>query len=56
MLIRLIADTSSVLTGDSALTSDAACLYTQKQNLVELIRDTLKNEMLLINLSIKSNI
>lgn len=51
--IRLIADTSSVLTGDSALTSDAACLYSQKHNLVELIRDTIKNEMLLIKLSAK---
>lgn len=51
--IRLIADTSSVLTGDSALTSDATCLYSQKHNLVELIRDTLKNEILLINLSAK---
>ncbi|MHB1153336.1 MAG: TrmB family transcriptional regulator [Eubacteriales bacterium] len=53
--IRLIADTSSVLTGDSALTSDATCLYSQKHNLVELIRDTLKNEILLINLTLKPN-
>jgi sugar-specific transcriptional regulator TrmB len=51
MQIRLIADTSSVLTGDSAATADASCLYSQKHNLVELIRDTLKNEILLINMT-----
>lgn len=47
--IRLIADSCRVLTGDVA-DSASTCLYSEKQNLVDLIKDTIKNEIKLIKL------
>lgn len=47
--IRLIADSSRVLTGDIA-DSQSTCLYSEKQNLADLIKDTIKNEIKLIKL------
>ncbi len=46
--IRLIADTTSVITGEFA--ECATCLYSKKRNLVDLFRDAMKNEIKLIQL------
>lgn len=48
--IRLIADSQEVLTGDLADGSNSTCLYSSKQNLVDLFKDALKNEIKLIKL------
>ena len=48
--IRLIADSQEVLTGDLADGSNSTCLYSNKQNLVDLFKDALKNEIKLIEL------
>lgn len=47
--IRLIADSRTVITGDIADES-STCLYSRKQNLVDLFKDALKNEIKLIEL------
>lgn len=47
--IRLIVDTSAVLTGEIA--NSSTCLYSKKKNLVDLFKDTLKNEIKLIELN-----
>ncbi|MFA5658791.1 MAG: helix-turn-helix domain-containing protein [Oscillospiraceae bacterium] len=47
--IRLIVDSTAVLIGE--LDEDGSCLYSKKQNLVDLFKDTLKNEITLINLN-----
>lgn len=49
--IRLIADSGKVLTGDFADGEASTCLYSGKQNLVELFKDALKNEIKLIELT-----
>ncbi len=41
--IRLIVDSEKVLTGD-----DSSCLYSEKENLVNVIKDSLKYELRLI--------
>lgn len=46
--IRLIVDTSSILTGE--ISENSACLFSNKKNLVDLFKDTLKNEIKLIEL------
>ena len=48
--IRLIADSQEVLTGDLADGNNSTCLYSCKQNLVDLFKDALKNEIKLIEL------
>lgn len=45
--VRLIADTSHVLTGELAGGEDDVCLYSKNKPLVELIKDALKNEITL---------
>ncbi len=54
--IRLITDSSTVLTGEIGGSEDDACLYSQKKNLVELIKDSIKNEIKLIELKGKGEI
>lgn len=49
--IRLIADSSSVLTGDVSDGEASTCLFSQKDNLVDLFKETLKNEITLIELT-----
>jgi len=49
--IRLIADSGRVLTGDLADGDSSTCLYSGKQNLVDLFKDALKNEIKLIELT-----
>jgi sugar-specific transcriptional regulator TrmB len=51
--IRLITDSSTVLTGEIGGSEDDACLYSKKKNLVDLIKDSVKNEIKLIQLSCK---
>lgn len=48
--IRLIADSSCVLTGDIDHGENSTCLYSQKKNLVDLFKESLKNEIELIEL------
>lgn len=43
--IRLIADSSYVLTGTITGSADDKCLYSKNKPLVELIKDSLKNEI-----------
>lgn len=49
--IRLIADSASVLTGDVSDGEASTCLFSQKDNLVDLFKETLKNEITLIELT-----
>lgn len=46
--IRVITDSCTVLTGDYAEGSSATCLYSQKQNLVDVFKEALQNEIALI--------
>lgn len=48
--IRLIADSSTVLTGEINR-SDSSCLFSHNKNLVQLIKDSLTNEIKLIELN-----
>lgn len=48
--IRLIADSASVLTGDIDNGESSTCLYSKKKNLVDLFKESLKNEIQLIEL------
>ncbi len=45
--VRIISDSSRVLTGDF---DGPTCLYSEKKNLVKLIKDSIRNEMTLIEL------
>ena len=48
--IRLITDTAHVLTGQLYDINASTCLYSSNPNMVELIRDSLTNEIKLINI------
>lgn len=52
--IRLIADTSYVLTGQISTSTESTCLYSRNKNLVQLIKDSLTNEIKLINMTDQS--
>ena len=45
--IRIIVDSTQVLTGEISGLDDDSCLYSRNKPLVELIKDSLKNEILL---------
>lgn len=47
--IRLIIDSQNVLTGDIE-EEDSTCLYSNKKNLVELMKDSLRNEIDIIEM------
>ena len=49
--IRLIADTAHVLTGELKGTGESACLYSENRNLIQLIRESLTNEIKLIKIN-----
>lgn len=49
--IRLIVDSSCVLTGDIDDGDYSTCLYSMKKNLVDLFKEDLKNEIKLIQLT-----
>lgn len=46
--IRLIVDSTAILTGET--NDDGSCLFSKKKNLVDLFKETLKNEIRLIEL------
>jgi hypothetical protein len=46
--LRLIADSAEVLTGELAGEQDSGCVYSRHPGLVNLIKESLTNEMLLI--------
>lgn len=48
--VRLIADSSQVLTGNITGSEDDTCLYSKNKPLVELLKDSLKNEIRLSEL------
>ncbi len=48
--IRLIADSNNVLTGDMDSGEHSSCLYSKKKNLIDLLKDSLKNEIKLIEI------
>ncbi|HEX2954885.1 MAG TPA: helix-turn-helix domain-containing protein [Bacillota bacterium] len=52
--IRLIVDSSEVLTGEIGRDATANCLYSKNKNLVQLIKDSLTNEIKLIGMDQKS--
>ena len=49
--IRLIVDSSCVLTGDLSAGEFSTCLYSRKKNLTDLFKEDLKNEIRLIQLT-----
>lgn len=48
--IGLIADSVNVLTGDIEEGENSTCLYSQKKNLVDLFKESMKNEIKLIEI------
>ncbi|WKY42844.1 helix-turn-helix domain-containing protein [Eubacteriaceae bacterium ES2] len=48
--IRLIADSTNVLTGDLNNGDQSTCLYSKKKNLIDLFKDSMKNEIKLIEI------
>ena len=48
--IRLIVDSEYVLTGDVEDGIHSTCLYSRKKNLIELMKDSLRNEIQLLEL------
>lgn len=48
--IRLIADSAHALTGELKVESESTALYSRNRNLIDLIKDSLKNEITLINI------
>jgi Predicted transcriptional regulators len=53
--VRLIADSSQVLTGSITGSSDDTCLFTKNKPLVELLKDSLKNEIRLAEIESNYN-
>jgi len=50
--IRIIADSANVLTGSITESENDTCLYSKNKPLVELIKDSLKNEIKLAQLGV----
>lgn len=48
--IRLIVDSAHALTGEINGTGESNCLYSKSRNLIQLIKDSLKNEIRLIQI------
>ncbi len=53
--IRLISDTAHALTGELRSSGESTALYSKNRNLIDLIRDSLKNEITVIGLKKTSN-
>jgi sugar-specific transcriptional regulator TrmB len=53
--VRLIADSSHVLTGDISGSDYDTCLYSKNKPLVELIKDSIKNEIRLSTMEVRNN-
>ncbi|HEX2946564.1 MAG TPA: helix-turn-helix domain-containing protein [Clostridia bacterium] len=54
--IRLIADSTNVLTGDVDDGEHSTCLYSRKKNLIDLLKESLKNEIKLIEMTKGDNV
>ena len=48
--IRLIVDSAHALTGEISETGESNCLYSKSRNLIQLIKDSLTNEIRLIQI------
>lgn len=48
--IQLIADTAHVLTGEICDVGESACLYSKNRNLIQVVKDSLTNEIKLIQI------
>lgn len=48
--IRLISDSANVLTGEIGEQTEPACLYSRNKNLIDLIKNSLTNEIKLVEL------
>ena len=48
--IRIIADSTDVLTGDIHEGEYSTCLYSKKKNLIDLFKDSMRNEIILIEM------
>jgi sugar-specific transcriptional regulator TrmB len=48
--VRLIVDTAYVLTGEITDRDDCTCLYSQNKNLIQLIKDSLANEIKIVQM------
>lgn len=48
--VRLIADTAHVLTGEIGGAAESTCLYSKNRTLIQLIKDSLTNEIKLIQI------
>ena len=53
--IGLIADSANVLTGDIEEGENSTCLYSRKKNLVDLFKESMKNEIRLIEIMGKNS-
>jgi sugar-specific transcriptional regulator TrmB len=53
--IRLIADSTQVLTGEITGSEDDTCLYSRNKPLVELIKESLKNEIKLAQMEAQTH-
>ncbi|HYH05105.1 MAG TPA: helix-turn-helix domain-containing protein [Bacillota bacterium] len=53
--VRLIADSTQVLTGELSDRPNVTCLYSMNPNLVQLIKDSLTNEIELVRLQQRGN-
>ena len=49
--IGVITDSTYVLTGEYGKKEDSSCLYTGQKNFVQLFKDSMKNEIKLIELT-----
>lgn len=54
--IRLITDSKSVLTGDLSEGPRSTCLYSRKQNLVDLFKESMRNEIKLLEMTKKEGL
>lgn len=54
--IGIIVDSATVLTGDVGSGDQSACLYSGKKNLVDLFKDSLSNEIKIIQLTGRNEI
>lgn len=53
--IRLITDSTFVLTGDLQIGESATCLYSGQQNFVRVFKDALRNEIKLLELGVENH-
>lgn len=52
--IRVIVDSNTVLTGDLENSNNSTCLYSRKSNLVDLFKESMQNEIKLLEIAINN--